>query len=757
MARMAATQTRPERLRTPLLEAPPAAGVAGLAAPLLGGALLGGIAYAAFANGAVRITDESNLQIALAVVALASLAVLLLGRGLHFAAYPGAVLGLGLIAGFGAWCAISLTWSIAPDQSWVQANRALAYALALGLGIALGASLPRAPQRVAAGYVALATLVALYALGGKFAPSLHLDGLIDLNHTGRISRLRAPFGYWNALSLFCALAVPLGLRMTADVELPRRARLASIVAVTLLLTTVGLTYSRAGIAISLASIAVLVLLARERLQLLLLAGAAVLATGPALLVAFLRPDLRTDQLSISAREDDGVLFALALVAGGALAVLLAMRVIASWDSMRMGPRRQRLLPRAAVAATGAVVFFLFLGLGSGWVGDQAEQFSQAKITKAQETDPSRILATNSGNRYVWWKEAVGAFWDRPLLGHGAGSFPLVHRQYRHDRLNVLQPHSVPLEFLSETGVIGAGLVLGGLAMLAAAGIRRLRADRWSRDAAYVGALLTAALAWSLHMWVDWDWDIPGVTLPLVVFLGVAAARPARGAPRAARASYPGLPAPRAVALAVGSAALALFAASALLPALSRRWTDQALELGASGKPADLRRADEKAAAARRIDPYSLTPVFASANLARRRGDLPRAVQIIADGVKRQPDNSQAWLTLAELQVAADDLPGANRSFRYASVLDPFATSAMFLLTTRAFDDTRSASATGTPLLERIIPPVAPAPVAPLAPATPTTPPGTTPQAPAPTPAPVPRPAPAPAPAPPAGQPFRLDG
>ena len=51
------------------------------------------------------------------------------------------------------------------------------------------------------GYLAVAVLVALYAVGGKVAPGLHIADVIDLNHTRFIPRLRAPLDYWNALAL----------------------------------------------------------------------------------------------------------------------------------------------------------------------------------------------------------------------------------------------------------------------------------------------------------------------------------------------------------------------------------------------------------------------------------------------------------------------------------------------------------------------------------------------------------------------------
>ena len=147
-----------------------------------------------------------------------------------------------------------------------------------------------------------------------------------------------------------------------------------------------------------------------------------------------------------------------------------------------------------------------------------------------------MLRTNSGNRWVWWEEAVGGFADRPVIGHGAGSFPLTHLLYRDNLLQVRNAHSVPLEFLSETGLIGAVLALGALALLGAAAIRVTRARGPGRERGFAIALLAALLAASVHLWIDWDWEIPGVMAFSLIFLGVLAATPAaarawRGRPR----------------------------------------------------------------------------------------------------------------------------------------------------------------------------------------------------------------------------------
>ena len=119
------------------------------------------------------------------------------------------------------------------------------------------------------------------------------------------------------------------------------------------------------------------------------------------------------------------------------------------------------------------------GLG-GTVSHAWHSFTTTRATSV--SDPGRLLSADSENRWVWWKEAAGAFSDRPFGGWGAGSFGVVHLLYRRDTLSVQQPHSVPLQFLAETGIVGATLALLGLALLLLGAVRAVRRRRTRRRA-----------------------------------------------------------------------------------------------------------------------------------------------------------------------------------------------------------------------------------------------------------------------------------
>ena len=154
-----------------------------------------------------------------------ALAALLWGSGLRVAAPAAAWAGLGLLAAFAAWSGLSMAWTVFPSATWTELNRAIAYALVVGLALAAGSWYPRAVSRAALGYLAIALIVALYALLAKVAPAIHIGGLVDFDKTTLIARLRAPLEYWNALALVMVLALPIALRLTTDERRRDRTRL----------------------------------------------------------------------------------------------------------------------------------------------------------------------------------------------------------------------------------------------------------------------------------------------------------------------------------------------------------------------------------------------------------------------------------------------------------------------------------------------------------------------------------------------------
>ena len=617
-------------------------------------ALLAACAYAAFAHGAVRIPDESWLQVGVEVAALAAAVAWLSGRGAPRADRYG-WLGATLLLAFAVWCAITVLWSVAPDQSWLEANRALTYALVVVLALAAGAQV----ERIATGWLVVASAVALYALAGKVAP-----GAFAADEP--IARLRAPLQYWNALALVCAMGLPVAIRAATDRARGDRARLAALAAAYALALTMGLTYSRGGFVALAVALIVMTALGGARLRGLAAFAIAALGAVPGLAVAFSLNGLTNNDATLGQRIHDGrILGAVLLLALGAL-------LAAGWYALRFErrfrrTRRIRHIERWSWRVLGALAAATVLGGGAYLVADHSNVWHAfTRVKEDRVYDPARLVSTNSGNRWVWWKEAAGAFSDKPAGGWGAGSFELVHLRYRTEPLGVRQPHNVELQWLSETGIVGFVLALGGIGALFVAAAQRVRAMSHGRERDLAVALLAAAAGWLVHGVVDWDWDIPGVTLPPLIFLGLLAARPNR-APR----RVDPFPDPedrgavgRAAATALAAVLLCGALASTILPAIADSRTDAA----ETASNADTAARDASVAA--RLNPVAVRPLIDAAAIEVRRGRLVEARKRLLEAVGRQPENPEVWYRLALLSQQLADTTGFHSAIGRFAQLDP---------------------------------------------------------------------------------------
>jgi O-antigen ligase/polysaccharide polymerase Wzy-like membrane protein len=651
---------------------------AGIAPAMLAAALLAACLYAAFAHGAVASADEERLQVGLAIIAVAG-AVASSCRRLTLHA-PGRLwLALGLLVAFAFWSGVTVLWSVAPDRTWTECNRVMTYALVLALAIVLGGSLRDSPARIADGLGLVSLAVALGALAQKLVPGIHVSGLFSLDQTETLPRLQAPLGYWNALALLVAFGVPCALAVVVDRRRSDGLRLAAAAAATTMIITIGFTYSRGGVLALVAALAVLVALSGTPLRCLGWLAVVAAAAAPVLLVGLNSHPLTATGVTLSARETAGAQLLVLLATCLALMLAGAHRLIALERRLRVSRAQGRriargLLTGAAVALVAAILAVAVSHRGlTGTVSHAWSSFTATRTTSV--TNPSRLLSADSENRWVWWKEAARAFGDRPIQGWGSGSFAVVHLLYRRDTLAVQQPHSLPLQLLSETGLVGAALGLGSLALLLAAGVAAAR-RQGPRSAGAAAALVAVGAAFCVHALYDWDWDIPAVTLPALIALGVVGAsapssarREAHAAPRP-RMTPTQLSGARLAGVALTTICLAAFAASVVVPRVAAADAAHALVQASTGTPAALNQALADARRATRLDPLSDAGLRATATIAVHRGDLSGARTALLAAVRRQPSDEQAWQELTLTDLARGDRAEARAAARRVAAIDP---------------------------------------------------------------------------------------
>src|SRR5215204_4113467 len=555
---------------------------------------------------------------------------------------------LALLAAFVAWNGVSVLWSIEPDRSWDYFNRGLVYLAFAVVGVAVGSLVSRATRPWAYVLAAALALPLGWALLTKAVPGIGSD-------TGRVARLSAPIGYWNALALLFAMALPLALWLAARREHAHWLRALGVVYSYALVVGLLLTYSRGGVLAGGVAIVLWLVLGRPRVEsavALLLGGGAALGVA---VWAFSRPGLAEDGQASSVRAHDGAWFAVVFLFAALAVAALAYLGSLVEERRPLSDRRRRLFGQAALAVLviGVAAGLIVLAVESkpqGWF----KEFTAQPTNAGAQEGPGRIINASSSSRWLWWKEAWQAFEKQPLHGTGAGTFAVTHRLLRENSIVVTEPHNVPLQFLSETGIVGSGLFLAFLAAAAVGVVRAVHRLEGIEQAAGV-ALSVLAVAYLLHSLVDFDWDFVTVSTPFFMSVGVLlGGGVVREAPRPWLAPLP----------VVGALAITL---SLLTPWFAQRDSDAAISALADGRPA---RAYRVAGDARSLNPLALDPLFWQAAALVQLGDLQGARKVYIDAVRLQPLNWRAWLELGKFEKGQEDYGRAIPPLKRAVELDP---------------------------------------------------------------------------------------
>jgi hypothetical protein len=414
-----------------------------------------------------------------------------------------------------AWSAVSIGWAPLRAPALADVQRLLLYVGALLVAIG---TLHRAARAVEPALAAGATVVVGYGLAGRLLP-----GVVELERSrGAGGRLEQPLTYWNAEGALAALGLVLCARLAGDRSRPAWMRAAAAAAFAPLCAGVYLSYSRGALAVAVLGLLALVTWAPSQAQ--LRAAAFALATGVlAALASAALPGVAS--LEGTHRTRDG-LFGLAILV--VLAALAAARAPRGEDGSLAWAHR--LKPAVPIAIAAVVV-----GLVIGALGEKptAKQLSAG-------ANASR-LSTASSYRYEYWRIGLNAFAHHPLKGLGAGGFRVQWLKERDIPETVSDTHSIEIEMAAELGVVG----LISLSMLIA-GVVLAGREALHRDPAAAAGACAATLAWFLHASIDWDWQMPAVSLPAIVLAGalISAAGSPTADPAAHERPAPAAPSPR---------------------------------------------------------------------------------------------------------------------------------------------------------------------------------------------------------------------
>ncbi len=210
------------------------------------------------------------------------------------------------------------------------------------------------------------------------------------------------------------------------------------------------------------------------------------------------------------------------------------------------------------AVYGSIVVTESVGGPVAWISQTWRQFTGQEAPPSESTSDTRFSIISSSGRVGIWKVAWAEFEGAPILGVGADNFI-----FEYDRLRTTetykpqQSHSLELQVLGETGIVGGIFAFGGM-LLALGGIlwprcvagwrgarntwlKRRKTDdsaseceaqsprcgaSWGdRSIAYGWemALFVGVTYWLIHASVDWLWQMAGVAIPMLLFVAAGLA------------------------------------------------------------------------------------------------------------------------------------------------------------------------------------------------------------------------------------------
>jgi O-Antigen ligase len=599
------------------------------------GAALAAVSFTAKSAATVDQATWPEISIVLAGAAVAALAFVRAG----VARRAWGVWSLGAMAVLTALTAVSISWAVQPDSAWGATNMTLAYLAAFGGGIALVRLVPERWEALLSAVLIATIAVSGYAVLTKIFPaSLAADEIA--------SRLRAPYGYWNATGLIAGLGIPACLWLGSRRQGHQALTALAYPALTLLLVAVALSYSRGAILAIAFGVVFWFATVDRRIRgaavlLVALAGAALVC-----LWAFSRDALTQTQVDIGPRSHDGhrlgvlllVVLLLELAAGLAVSFWAERRPLAGvW-------RRRVAIVLLVGAALTPVAALAVLQSSNGGISGQVKRLTDIHTVQPPNS-PSRLTALGSV-RARYYHESLQVFSTDKLHGVGADGFGLARKHYSFDPLSVQHAHSFFFQTLADFGILGVLAIVALFGLWLVAVWRPLHLRRAGRPAVpeRAGMLTLAAtvVLYGVHSLVDWTWFIPGVTVIALLCAGWLAGRgplTERAAP--ARWSRD----PFRLAAACGLAACALVVGYTILQPLRAVHSDNAA-LAALGR-GDIKGARDAALRAHRQDRLSVDPLFNLALVEQTAGRPAAATAALEQAVRLQPRNPNTWTQLGE--------------------------------------------------------------------------------------------------------------
>src|SRR4051794_36086552 len=400
---------------------------------------------------------------------------------------------VGGLAGVLAWTALSGFWTSSFSETMHEVERGIVYPAAL-----LGALLGGTGRRVALAVYAASLVLALHGLFQRLVPDLD-HGLIYGD-----GRLSGPVTYSNAFGLIAVVGVLLAVGFVLGED--GRLAMAAAASVTPLMLALYFTFSRGSWAALAVGLVVLLTFAHQRASAAVLSLSLVPVPALAIWLASRSVPLSTG-LATQAQARDGHRLAAAVVGLSILGALIVPRARSAARRIDVPARVARIA--AAAAAIGMLVIAGAAAFHASAIYHSFAAGSSGRVVSVggySTYDPrARLFSIQGNQRAEYWRVALVEFRAHPLLGSGAGTYDVYWLRDRRNDSGVHDAHSLYLETLGELGAVGLLLLVAVLSTPLVAAARSGRQP-------LVAAAAAAYSAYLVHTGLDWDWELPAVTL-----------------------------------------------------------------------------------------------------------------------------------------------------------------------------------------------------------------------------------------------------
>jgi len=546
-----------------------------------------------------------------------------------------------LFGAFTAWQFASITWAEAKDDAWDGANRTLLYLLVLVL-------LASWPITVRAGWI----LAFAFTCGVAVVGLVTVEQLIRTNDVSSMTignRLSSPLGYPNATAALFMVGLWLAIGLASRSWLHPAVRGMSFGLAVLLAGFNLLGESRGSVFTLPLVVAAYLALVSGRLRSILTMALVAGAFAPAF-----HPLLEVYRSTTYSGLQSAARHGLATLLTASVALALIGTAVALVD------RRVVLGPRVKRAATIGVVCLVVAGPAVALASTHPVAHARTawhEFRHSGEPGGTTRFGGLGSNRFDFWRVGLDEFTGSPIVGIGADNFLVPYLVRRRSGEEPLYPHSLWVDLLSQSGLVGTALFVAFLGTAVVA----MRRSPHGPERELSGVVLVGTAVVVFHALVDWLWEIPALGTTAVALLGLALALGHTPRPRARLPRRLLIPAFTVTAVVVSCAAV-----SFALPWLAAREEAQAVAVWP--RSPDLAFAELRKAHA--LDPLSDRADVLAGAIASKLGRYELMRTKYEQAVDREPYDWYAQLELGVAAAATGRTAQAGEALQRSRALNP---------------------------------------------------------------------------------------